>query len=374
MPTTQELLDKLTVIENSKPADYAGNVVSQATTNYQNTLNQLEANAPQAYQSQYQPVIDNLMNQITNRKPFSYDFNADPMYQQYKDQYTTLGKQASMNAATNASNLSGGYANSYAVTAAAQANQQYLTELNNVIPQLMEAAQNRYDKETENLYNQFNMYGQQEDRNYGKYRDTVADYQANRSYTADQLARSQANDQWNNTFNYNQYRNAVEDWQRSRDYYNDRYNNSVANDQWKANFDYQQQRDAIADAQWRETFEYQKQQDAANAAARAYSSRGGGSSGGSSGGSKNNYINDGKKLSMDQVNFLVGAAQSNAGGKGASKDAIYAQVQAQYDAGKMTTEQVNQLLNAIDWYMQQDANKPKKDKYGFKDSQVANRR
>jgi hypothetical protein len=65
MPTTQELLDKLTVIENSKPADYAGNVVSQATTNYQNTLNQLEANAPQAYQSQYQPVIDNLMNQIT---------------------------------------------------------------------------------------------------------------------------------------------------------------------------------------------------------------------------------------------------------------------------------------------------------------------
>lgn len=365
MPTTQELLDKLTVIENSKPADYAGNVVSQATTNYQNTLNQLEANAPQAYQSQYQPVIDNLMNQITNRKPFSYDFNADPMYQQYKDQYTTLGKQASMNAATNASNLSGGYANSYAVTAAAQANQQYLTQLNNVIPQLMEAAQNRYDKETENLYNQFNMYGQQEDRNYGKYRDTVADYQANRSYTADQLARSQANDQWNNTFNYNQYRNAVEDWQRSRDYYNDRYNNSVANDQWKANFDYQQQRDAIADAQWRETFEYQKQQDAANAAARAYSSRGGGSSGGGS-----SLSGGAKALTIDEINYLINGSK----GKGSSAQQ-YSNVQnavaTAMSEGRLTADQGKQVMEVARWYASQQS---VDDKRKFKDSQVKDRR
>ena len=331
MPTTQELLDKLTVIENSKPADYAGNVVSQTTTNYQNTLSQLEANAPQAYQSQYQPVIDNLMNQITNRKPFSYDFNADPMYQQYKDQYTTLGKQASMNAATNASNLSGGYANSYAVTAAAQANQQYLTQLNNVIPQLMEAAQNRYDKETENLYNQFNMYGQQEDRNYGKYRDTVADYQANRSYTADQLAKSQANDQWNNTFRYNQYRDAVSDWQNSRNYYNDRYNGSVANDQWQASFDYQKQQDAKA---------------AAAAAAARSSGGGGGRSGGSSSSSS------GKALTIDEINYLIGASK----GKG-SANQQYTNVQnavaLAISEGRLTEAQGRQVMDTARWYAAQ---------------------
>ena len=83
------------------------------------------------------------------------------MYQQYKDQYTALGNQATTNATTNASSLTGGYGNSYAVTAGQQANQQYLTQLNGVIPELYQAAQAKYNADTENLYNQFNAFGTQ---------------------------------------------------------------------------------------------------------------------------------------------------------------------------------------------------------------------
>ena len=97
--------------------------------------------SPGAYSSTHQNVINGIMDKINKRKEFNYDFNADPIYQQYKDQYTALGANAATNAASNAANLSGGYANSYATTAATQANQQYLLQLNDVIPQLYQAAQ-----------------------------------------------------------------------------------------------------------------------------------------------------------------------------------------------------------------------------------------
>jgi phage gpG-like protein len=80
-------------------------------------LNRLNSLSKQTYTSKYQDKIDSLMDSISKRKEFSYDFNTDPLYQQYKDQYTKLGKEASMNAAANASSLTGGYGNSYAVTA-----------------------------------------------------------------------------------------------------------------------------------------------------------------------------------------------------------------------------------------------------------------
>ena len=141
-------------------------IFSRNTAAAKKKSEEIEANRPVPYKSNWSGTINNLMDKIVNQKDFSYDFNADPLYQQYKDQYTQLGKQAALDTQANAATLTGGFGNSYAATAATQANQQYLTQLNNVIPQLYSLAMDKYQMDTDKLYNQFSAVGNQEDREY----------------------------------------------------------------------------------------------------------------------------------------------------------------------------------------------------------------
>lgn len=246
----------------------------KSSQEWENLLNNL-GNKPE-YTSKYQSSIDGLLDKITNREQFSYDFNADPLYQQYKDNFVKLGNEASMNAAANASALSGGYGNSYAATAASQANQQYLAQLNNVIPELANAALNKYQMETQDLYNQYAAVGNAEDRLYGQYRDTVNDYYTNRDYYTQgyQDARDYEHmldreviddDRWNKQWNYQQYRDQVADsqWREqfdtSKNQWDKTYNYNVSRDQvadsqWDKQFQYQQERDKISDAQWEKNY------------------------------------------------------------------------------------------------------------------------
>lgn len=187
------------------------------TDDIRKQLQEAEGAAPGAYVSQYQPTIDKIIKEAQNRK-FSYDFNADPLYQQYREQYSNQGKQAGMNAAANAAINTGGFSNSYATTASSMANQSYMDKLNQMIPQLYEAAVGRFESDTQNLQNRFDMVQSQEQNAY------------------------------------NQYRGQVEDYQTNRDYYYNMYNNSVQNDQWQKQFDYTKGRDKVADEQWLKQF------------------------------------------------------------------------------------------------------------------------
>ena len=76
------------------------------------------------------------LNNSNNGRKFAYDLDADALYQQYKDQYINQGRLAMQDAMGQASALTGGYGNSYAATVGNQAYQSYLTQLNNVIPEL----------------------------------------------------------------------------------------------------------------------------------------------------------------------------------------------------------------------------------------------
>ena len=204
--------------------------------------------SPGAYSSTHQNVINGIMDKINKRKEFNYDFNADPIYQQYKDQYTALGANAATNAASNAANLSGGYANSYATTAATQANQQYLSQLNDVIPQLYQAAQNQYNQETSDLYNQYSMMSDAENRDYTRWQDANSNYQWQKEYDA-------ARDEFNKNYKFSQ-------------------------DQ----FAYTKQRDQVADSQWQKEFDENVRQFGLNYALSAAAASGSGSGGRSSGG------------------------------------------------------------------------------------------
>lgn len=134
------------------------------------------------YTPTYSEQINQTLNSLLERKPFEYDFNADALYQTYRDSYEQQARQASDNAVAAAAALSGGYGNSYGSSAASQAYEQYMTALNDRIPELYQIAADRYNNETNNMYNLLNAMGTQEDRSYGRYRDDKSDLAGNRDY------------------------------------------------------------------------------------------------------------------------------------------------------------------------------------------------
>ena len=190
-----------------------GYVESQAVIDARKALDTQLANKPAAYVSPWQTQINDTINKITNRDKFSYDVNGDALYQQYKDKYIqhTMGQAAAM---------TGGYGNSYAATAGNQAYQAHLNNLNDVVPELYQMAYNRYQDEGQELYNQYSLFADRDNTEYGRYRDTVSDWQNDRSFLSNRYdsertfdygvfsdAENAAQSQWNadRTFAYGQY-------------------------------------------------------------------------------------------------------------------------------------------------------------------------
>lgn len=228
---------------------------SDAVKQAQAMLQQQLAQKPGAYQSQWQSQLDDIIGKIMNREKFSYDLNGDALYQQYKDQSTTQGQMAMMDTMGQAQAMTGGYGNSYAQSVGQQAYQSHLQQLNDKIPELYQLALNKYQMEGNDLYNQYSLLGAQEEQDYGRYRDTVSDYNQ-------ELDRLQS--QYDNERNFDHGQHA-----------DDRA------------YNYQVERDKVTDAQWQKEFDeamrrWQLQWDAEHPAKS--SGGGGGSSGGSGGG------------------------------------------------------------------------------------------
>ena len=69
-------------------------VNQEAINQAMQALKNQQAVKPGEYQSPWQSQISEMMDKILNREPFSYNLNADPLYNQYKDQYMRGGKLA----------------------------------------------------------------------------------------------------------------------------------------------------------------------------------------------------------------------------------------------------------------------------------------
>ena len=140
---------------------------------------------------QYGQALQQAMDRINNRDPFTYDLNGDALYQQYKDKYINQGRMAMMDTLGQTSALTGGYGNSYAATAGNQAYQGYLQNLNDVVPQLYQMAYDKYNQEGQDLQNAYSMYNQQYNNEYGIYRDRVADYNTETARLTDAYNQAQ---------------------------------------------------------------------------------------------------------------------------------------------------------------------------------------
>lgn len=236
---------------------------SQAVTDAANALQQQQAAKPGEYVSTWNDTIQSLINEAMNRPKFQYDFSEDPIYQMYADKYQLQGQQAMKGAMGESAALTGGYGNSYAQQAGQQAYQNYMLGLNDIIPTLRDQAYQQYQDEGDRLYQNLNMLQTEEDREYGRYRDTVSDWRDELNFIYTMYTDM-------STAEYNRYLNDRQAWETDRDY-------------WM-------------------TKEYNEKMLA------AMESGGGGSSGGGSGG--NHYLDSGDPATKAKIQSAISSVAS----------------------------------------------------------------
>ena len=191
------------------------------------------AKAPGQYNSPWSAQLNDTLDKILNREKFSYDFNGDAFYQQFKDKFTQQARMASEDAVARASAMTGGYGNSYAATAGAQAFNEQMGQLNDVIPELYQMAYDKYAREGQDLKDAYSMLAAREAEAYGKYRDEKADYLTERDYLTGRL-ESEKEDDYNRfaderNFGYGANRDTVADnkWQSEFDLAVDQFNKNL---------------------------------------------------------------------------------------------------------------------------------------------------
>lgn len=149
---------------------------------------QSQQNNPTGRSDLYQ-TWQSLLDQYTNRQPFTCDLTGDALYQQYANQYQRLGNQAMQDTLGQAAGLTGGYNSSYAQSAGQQAYQGYLDKLNDIVPELYGQAYSRYAAEGDRIANAAQLAAQ----GYGQ---EQTDYWNNLNYWQNQ-AQNEQNQYWN---------------------------------------------------------------------------------------------------------------------------------------------------------------------------------
>ena len=193
------------------PVQTAGSdVVAQA----QEYLNQQLG----GYKSQYGTQITDLVQQLQNRPKFEYDVNTDPLYLQLRDIWKQDGLMAMEDTMGQAAQLTGGYGNSHAQMAGQQVYNNYLRQVNEMVPELKEAARADYDADTDVLLRNLGLLMDQDSTDYARWMDDL-----NRQYQMDRDA--------------------------------------LSDERYKQEWEYQTGRDQLADQRYQDELAYSRDQD-----------------------------------------------------------------------------------------------------------------
>lgn len=176
------------------------------------------------------------LDALLNRTPFSYDAAIDPLYQQYRKQYTREADRSAEDVLGKAAVMTGGMPSTAAVAASQQASDYQMSQMTDKIPELQQLAYSMYQDKLSGDRADLNTLIGLEDNNYNR-------WLADRNYLY-QLARDQVGDQ--------QTADALA-YQKQQD---------------KLNYDYQKERDSIEDARYNAEWQYKLQQAAQQAARR----------------------------------------------------------------------------------------------------------
>lgn len=191
-----------------QPNKYSGPEESNLwydTTNAKlNTMVSQDYAAP-AYEGKYDNAVNTAYNETNRLSRGDYDYAADPQYQAYRKQYLRAGQRATQDTMAAASAMTGGRPSSYAVTAAAQAGNNYAAQLSDKIPELYNQAYNRALQQLQSAQqmqqNDYNRYIQDRTFNYNARQDQINNMMKNTELKYNQRATDRA-------FNYQQ----KQDW------------------------------------------------------------------------------------------------------------------------------------------------------------------
>ncbi len=142
---------------------------------------------PQApsYTGKYQDQIDSLLGELLNREDFKYNYLEDPLFQQYRDMYTREGNRAMLDTLGQAAARTGGYLSTAGQTAAQQANNYYMSQLGDKIPELQQLAYSMYMDGIDGKRTDLGILQGLEEFNYGKYQDQLGQFNTDRDFAFD---------------------------------------------------------------------------------------------------------------------------------------------------------------------------------------------
>ena len=134
------------------------------------------------YTEKYQTQIDDLLSGILNREEFSYNYLDDPLYQQLRDSYTREGNRAMLDTMGQASARTGGYLSTAGQVAAQQANNYYMSQLGDKIPELQQLAYQMYMNDVDSDRTNLGLMQGLEEFNYDKYLTNLGQYNTDRDF------------------------------------------------------------------------------------------------------------------------------------------------------------------------------------------------
>lgn len=151
----------------------------------------------QSGRTSYSDQVRDMMDKIMNRVKFSYDVDTDPLFQQALASAMKSGKQAMTDTIGQASALTGGYGSTYATSAGNQAYNAFIEDAYNNLPQYYQMALEAYQMEGDEMYRQFGMVSELDDKEFSR---NIAAYDATSQY------RNRAYDE-----SYGRYRDSMSD-------------------------------------------------------------------------------------------------------------------------------------------------------------------
>lgn len=116
--------------------------------------------------------------------------NSDALFNQYKEQYISQGRDAMRDAVAQASALTGGYGSSYAMTLGNQQYNAYLARLNDMVPQFYDRALDSYQAAGDALKGDFDFVNSQARQEYERYMDALGIFNDKTDYLTERLDKA----------------------------------------------------------------------------------------------------------------------------------------------------------------------------------------
>ena len=168
------------------PPDYygggGGTQTTSTTAEWDPQLPSFSYEDAPEFVSRYQGLIDEYLNGVLNRPAFSYNYEDDPLYQQYAKSYGDAGRRAMQDTLAQISARTGGLASSYAGSASQQAYNQYMARLADKVPELQQLAYQMYQDEDARARSNLSLLQGMDATDYGRYTDRLGQWNTDRSF------------------------------------------------------------------------------------------------------------------------------------------------------------------------------------------------